>query len=129
MTRSNVYAYRPGCILGPVAYLPTGNDRFNVYAGTDTVADLASGTDVLVVSAGATANVTLGGNFTALATTSNSGIANLTGAGRTVNLAAAMAADGLSVGVVSSACEMAAMPRLRTAVAAVASMGPEDREG
>ena len=29
MTRSNIYAYRPGCILGPVAYLPTGNDRFN----------------------------------------------------------------------------------------------------
>jgi peptide/nickel transport system substrate-binding protein len=29
MTRSNVYAYRPGCIGGIPAYLPTGNDRIN----------------------------------------------------------------------------------------------------
>ncbi len=29
MTRSNVYAFRPGCILGLVAYLPVGDDRFN----------------------------------------------------------------------------------------------------
>ncbi len=29
MTRSNVYAYKPGCISGIAAYLPTGNDRIN----------------------------------------------------------------------------------------------------
>ena len=29
MTRSNVYAYKPGCIGGIPAYLPTGNDRIN----------------------------------------------------------------------------------------------------
>jgi peptide/nickel transport system substrate-binding protein len=29
MTRSNVYAYRPGCISNLPAYLPTGNDRLN----------------------------------------------------------------------------------------------------
>ncbi len=29
MTRSNVYAYKPGCISGIPAYLPTGNDRIN----------------------------------------------------------------------------------------------------
>ncbi len=29
MTRSNVYAYRPGCISNLPAYLPTGNDRIN----------------------------------------------------------------------------------------------------
>jgi peptide/nickel transport system substrate-binding protein len=29
MTRSNVYAYRPGCILNLTAYLPTGSDRIN----------------------------------------------------------------------------------------------------
>ncbi len=29
MTRSAVYAYRPGCILNLPAYLPTGNDRIN----------------------------------------------------------------------------------------------------
>ena len=29
MTRSNVYAFKPGCISGLPAYLPTGNDRIN----------------------------------------------------------------------------------------------------
>ena len=29
MTRSNVYAYRPGCISNLPPYLPTGNDRIN----------------------------------------------------------------------------------------------------
>ena len=29
MTRSNVYAFRPGCIAGLAPYLPTGNDRMN----------------------------------------------------------------------------------------------------
>ena len=29
MTRSNVYAYRPGCIANLPPYLPTGNDRIN----------------------------------------------------------------------------------------------------
>jgi len=29
MTRSNVYAFKPGCIGGIPAYLPTGNDRIN----------------------------------------------------------------------------------------------------
>ena len=29
MTRSNVYAFWPGCISGIPAYLPTGNDRIN----------------------------------------------------------------------------------------------------
>lgn len=29
MTRSNVYAYKPGCIGGLAPYLPVGSDRFN----------------------------------------------------------------------------------------------------
>jgi peptide/nickel transport system substrate-binding protein len=29
MTRSSVYAYRPGCIINLPPYLPTGNDRIN----------------------------------------------------------------------------------------------------
>ena len=29
MTRSNVYAYRPGCFTGLTPYLPMGDDRFN----------------------------------------------------------------------------------------------------
>ncbi len=35
MTRSNVYAYQPGCILNLTPYLATGDDRFNdVLVGT-----------------------------------------------------------------------------------------------
>ena len=29
ITRSNVYAYKPGCVLNLVPYLPSGDDRFN----------------------------------------------------------------------------------------------------
>ena len=29
MTRSNVYAFKPGCILNLLPYLPIGDDRFN----------------------------------------------------------------------------------------------------
>ena len=29
ITRANVYAYKPGCILDLVPYLPSGDDRFN----------------------------------------------------------------------------------------------------
>jgi len=29
MTRSNVYAFKPGCILGLVPFLAIGDDRFN----------------------------------------------------------------------------------------------------
>ncbi|MFN6131750.1 MAG: beta strand repeat-containing protein, partial [Synechococcaceae cyanobacterium] len=48
----------------------TGNDTFTVDAGSDTVTDL-SDSDVLVVSAGATANATVTAAFTAGAGTSN----------------------------------------------------------
>jgi len=35
MTRSNVYAYKPGCITNLPSYLPTGNDRMNdTHVGT-----------------------------------------------------------------------------------------------
>ena len=29
MTRSNVYAYKPGCIIGLTPFLSIGDDRFN----------------------------------------------------------------------------------------------------
>jgi hypothetical protein len=29
MTRSNVYAFKPGCIAGLDSYLPFGDDKFN----------------------------------------------------------------------------------------------------
>jgi VCBS repeat-containing protein len=64
-------------------------DRFVVDAGTDSITDLAAGgNDVLVVLAGATANATLGGNWTASSNVSNAGVANLTAAGFNVNLTA-----------------------------------------
>jgi peptide/nickel transport system substrate-binding protein len=36
ITRANVYAYKPGCIIGLVAYMPAGDERFNdVQVGAD----------------------------------------------------------------------------------------------
>jgi len=29
ITRANVYAYKPGCILGLQPYMPAGDERFN----------------------------------------------------------------------------------------------------
>jgi Ca2+-binding RTX toxin-like protein len=55
-----------------------GDDTFNVDDGTDSVTDL-SGSDVLVVSTGATANATVTDDFTATADTENDdGTATLT---------------------------------------------------
>ena len=69
-----------------------GNDRFNVDLGTDTITDLGgtggSESDILVVSAGATANATDINSFTATSDTRNDGTANLTArsAGGTIDL-------------------------------------------
>jgi hypothetical protein len=36
ITRANVYAYKPGCIIGLEAYMPAGDERFNdVQVGAD----------------------------------------------------------------------------------------------
>jgi len=60
----------------------TGVDWFYVTAGTDTVSDLGGGTvkvaDVLIVSSGATAEVTVSSNYTASANTSNAGTVEMT---------------------------------------------------
>lgn len=67
-----------------------GVDRFLVGIGTDRITDLGlGGNDVLVVSSGATANVTLAAAWTATPASSNAGIANLTASGFRVNLSAA----------------------------------------
>ncbi len=67
-----------------------GTDRFIVEAGTDTILDLGlGGNDVLVVSAGATANASLAGAWTASGNASNAGVVNITAGGFGVNLAAA----------------------------------------
>ena len=76
----------------------TGVDTFNVTSGVDTITDLGvGGTDILAVSAGATANATVGAAFTASAATTNSGTANLTTAGFNVNLSAATGSTGYTV--------------------------------
>jgi len=58
----------------------SGADTFNVDAGTDTITDLGDGGDILVVSAGAVANVTVpaGVTFTAAQSTINNGATTLT---------------------------------------------------
>jgi Ca2+-binding RTX toxin-like protein len=74
----------------------TGSDRFNVDSGVDTITDL-SVSDILVVSAGATANATVTAAFTATATTSNAGTANLTSNGLNVTLTNATGLNGYTV--------------------------------
>ncbi|MDH4396847.1 MAG: hypothetical protein QE278_14305 [Limnobacter sp.] len=62
-----------------------GNDTFNATAGTVTVTDL-SASDILNVSAGATANATVSAAFIATNATQNNGTATLTTNGFNVNL-------------------------------------------
>jgi Ca2+-binding RTX toxin-like protein len=82
-------------------------DRFVVDAGTDTITDLAAGgNDVLVVSAGATANATLAGSWAASSNVSNAGVVNVTAAGFNVNLTAA---TGLGTWSVSQAGQAGAV--------------------
>jgi Ca2+-binding RTX toxin-like protein len=65
----------------------TGIDTFTV-TGNDTIKDLgAGGADILSVALGATVNATVTNAWTATATTTNSGAANLTTNGLAVNLA------------------------------------------
>jgi len=68
-----------------------GADTFVVGAGTDTITDLGNGTDVLTVATGAIANATIYAAWTATAATANSGVANISTNGLTVNLAAVTA--------------------------------------
>jgi Ca2+-binding RTX toxin-like protein len=76
-----------------------GNDTFNVTAGTDTVVDLTTG-DILNVSAGATALVSLGfGGFTATAATVNAGTTTFTTAGKGLDLSKATSTVGYTINV------------------------------
>jgi Ca2+-binding RTX toxin-like protein len=74
-----------------------GNDTFVVDIGTDTIADFGLGADILVVSAGAIANVTMATAWTANASTANAGSANIFTNGFVVNLAAATGSAGFNV--------------------------------
>ncbi len=70
-------------------------DTLNVEAGTDEVTDLgAGGTDVLVVSAGATVNATAADGWTASTSTSNDGTATITADGHDLDVSAAGGASG-----------------------------------
>jgi Ca2+-binding RTX toxin-like protein len=74
-----------------------GLDRFEVDAGSDTIADLGlDGADVLVISAGATASVTLAAAWTATAASANNGTANLSTAGFSLDLGLATGSAGWS---------------------------------
>ena len=75
----------------------SGADTFNVDLGIDTVTDFGLGADILVVSANATANVTMAAAWTAAATTANNGTANISTNGFAVNLLAATGSVGYSV--------------------------------
>ena len=75
-----------------------GVDTFTVGLGTDTVTDLGNGgSDVLVVAAGAKANITMAANWVATTTTINNGIASINANNFNVNLAAATGAMGWNV--------------------------------
>lgn len=70
-----------------------GVDTFNVTSGTDTIADLgAGGNDILVVSAGATANATAVGAWTAAASSSNAATGTAIVAASNFNISVAGAA-------------------------------------
>lgn len=67
-----------------------GIDDFRVDAGTDRIADLGlGGQEVVVVSAGATVNASLAGNWTAGAGSANAGAANILAREFSASLAAA----------------------------------------
>ncbi|MGE0503572.1 MAG: DUF5801 repeats-in-toxin domain-containing protein [Rhizobiaceae bacterium] len=77
-----------------------GLDRFVVDAGIDTITDLGttgSGQEVLVVSAGATANATVTSGWTAGAETVNNGTASLTSDGFAMSVLAAGGSAGWSL--------------------------------
>ncbi|MBX9750203.1 MAG: hypothetical protein K5Q68_11400 [Roseococcus sp.] len=75
-----------------------GIDRFYVDAGTDVVTDLGAGAaDILIVSAGATAQAMLVADWAASSASSNVGVANLMAGGFDVNLSAVLGTAGWNV--------------------------------
>jgi Ca2+-binding RTX toxin-like protein len=77
-----------------------GDDRFEVGSGTDVVNDLETG-DVLVVTAGATANATVAGNFVATSATGNTAgtvnISGTNGAAHTIDLSNVTGTTGYTI--------------------------------
>jgi Ca2+-binding RTX toxin-like protein len=73
-----------------------GNDSFLIDSGNDTITDFG-GADILVISALATATVTIQGAWTASLASANAGTALLTTAGNAVHLGAATGTAGFWV--------------------------------
>ncbi|MFN6202816.1 MAG: hypothetical protein ACK496_10095, partial [Acidobacteriota bacterium] len=73
-----------------------GTDTFNVDGGTDVVSDL-NGSEVLVVSAGATATVTVTAAYTAGTGTVNNGTTTLSTNGFTVDLSGVTMGNGFTI--------------------------------
>ncbi len=81
-----------------------GIDTFTVSSGTDSITDLGlGGADVLKVSAGATANASIGAAWMATSASVNNGVENITTNGMAVNLAAVTTGNGFSVTNMGSA--------------------------
>lgn len=75
-----------------------GIDTFNITSGTDSITDFGvGGAEVLTVSSGAIGNVTVAASWTATSATSNSGTANLSTKGFSVNLSAITTGSGFIV--------------------------------
>ena len=76
----------------------TGIDTFTVSAGVDTINDLGiGGADILIVSAGATANAKVTATYAATVATSNAGIANISTGGFGVDLTLAAGTVGYNL--------------------------------
>ena len=74
------------------------NDTFVLNAsGTVVITDLGLGADAIKIYSGATANITMAGNWTATSVTSNNGTATLIASNFNVNLAAATGSNGWTV--------------------------------
>ncbi len=71
-----------------------GADTFKITAGTNTITDLGVGSDVVIVSSGASLKAVVSGDFKATSATTNNGSASLDANGHDVNLALAGGVNG-----------------------------------
>jgi len=75
----------------------SGADSFHVDSGTDAITDLGNGVDIVIVSAGATANATAVGSWTATGLSSNAGTATITASGYSIDVSAATGTSGWTI--------------------------------
>ena len=74
-----------------------GIDTFVVDGGTVTITDLGNGADIVLVSAGATANATVSVAWTATSQSANYGTASITSNGLSIDLSAIVTGNGFRV--------------------------------